>query len=323
MSQTPRDVSAAEPDSIYQMIGQIQVRNQVITSIEACQNNSLLFDSPVLMVGGGGLGKSQTGQCIANMLAATSFNIVLAQSLKTPANLAACFLEQPAGGVLFLDEAGGLTDAVQLAMYLAIDKKKVFLSQKGSSPLVMDIEPFVLLLATTHEFQLNDSLRQRCRMTLRFSHYSVEELCKIAEHRARGVGWNVDQEVFYEAARRGKGTPRIVLRLLNAAQRMAKADQADVVTLDHFRKNCLQESIDREGLDYVEQQYMKTLLNGPQRLNMLAAKLALPTKTISDVIEGSYLFRGDLVEKDDQSRRTLTKKGRKHALLLQKGEGYE
>jgi Holliday junction resolvasome RuvABC ATP-dependent DNA helicase subunit len=83
------------------------------------------------------------------------------------------------------------------------------------------------------------------------------------------------------------------------------------------------ESIDKEGLDSTEQRYLQILLNGPHRLNMLSAKLALPTRTVERVIEADFLIRSGLLEKDEQSRRVLTEEGRRHALLLAKGEGYE
>jgi Holliday junction DNA helicase RuvB len=274
-------------------------------------------------VGPGGCGKSQTARCIANMVAASEFNTVLAQSLKTPGDLSACLLEQRPGSILFLDEASGLSDAVQLALYLAIDQRKVFVPTKGRSPVALDLEPFVLLLATTHEYTLNDSMRQRCRLILRFTHYSPQELEQIAKHRAGALDWSVEPDVFIEAARRGRGTPRLVLRLLNASQRTARADGANTITMDHFRKTCLLEGIDKEGLDSTEQRYLRILLDGPHRLNMLAAKLGLPNRTVERVIEADYLIFSGLVEKDEQSRRVLTTKGRRHAKLLAKGAGYE
>ena len=189
--------------------------------------------------------------------------------------------------------------------------------------MALDIEPFVLLLATTHEFTLNDSMRQRCRLILRFTHYSTEELEGIAKHRAAVLEWSVDPVIFIEAAKRGRGTPRLVLRLLNASQRSARAEGSSTISMDHFRKTCVLESIDKEGLDSTEQRYLQILLNGPHRLNMLAAKLSLPTRTVERVIESDYLIRSGLIEKDEQSRRVLTTEGRRHAKLLAKGEGYE
>lgn len=316
-----RDLADAEPDSIFQMIGQDQVKNQVITAVDAAQNNDGRFESPVLMVGPGGCGKSQTAKCIANMVG-TECRIVLAQTLRTTGDVASCFLEQQAGSVLFLDEASGLSDAVQLAMYLAIDSKKVYVPGRNRSPVALDLEPFILLLATTHEFTLNDSLRQRCRMILRFQHYTEDELRLIAKQRAHALGWDVADEVFVEAAKRGRGTPRLVLRLLNASQRTARSEGSTVVSMDHFRKTCLLEAVDCRGLDVNEQRYLTLLLDGPLRVNVIASKMGLPRKTLQDVIEGDFLLRSGLIEKDDVSRRVLTPDGLSHARLLAAGQGY-
>lgn len=317
-----RDLADAEPDSIYQMIGQTQVKNQVITAIDAAQQDGGRFESPVLCVGPGGCGKSQTAKCIANMLGA-DFRVVLAQAMKTTGDVAACFLEQKAGSVLLLEEASGLSDAVQLAMYLAIDSKKVFVPGRNRSPVALDLEPFILLLNTTHEFTLNDSLRQRCRMILRFQHFSEGELRLIAKQRATALGWQVVDEVFDEAAKRGRGTPRLVLRLLNASQRTARSEGAGSVTMDHFRKTVLMEAVDRKGLDINEQRYLQILLEGPQRVNVIASKMGLPRKTVQEVIEGDYLLRSSMVAKTEDSRRVLTPEGLRHARLLEAGQGYE
>ena len=64
-----RDLADAEPDSIYQMIGQEQVKNQVITAVDAAQNAGGPFESPVLCVGPGGCGKSQNPQAPGGQLA--------------------------------------------------------------------------------------------------------------------------------------------------------------------------------------------------------------------------------------------------------------
>ena len=317
-----RDLADAEPDSIYQMIGQTQVKNQIITAIDAAQQDGGRFESPILCVGPGGCGKSQTAKCIANMLGA-DFRVVLAQALKTTGDVAACFLEQKAGSVLLLEEASGLNDTVQLAMYLAIDSKKVYVPGRNRSPVALDLEPFILLLNTTHEFTLNDSLRQRCRIILRFQHFLEDELLLIAKQRASALNWEVEDDVFVEAAKRGRGTPRLVLRLLNASQRTARSVGAGAITMVHFRKTCLLEAVDCKGLDVNEQRYLQILLEGPQRVNVIASKMSLPRKTIQDVIEGDYLLRSSLVTKEEDSRRVLTPDGLQHARLLASGQGYE
>jgi holliday junction DNA helicase RuvB len=323
MMNRPKDLASSEPETLHDMIGQEHARNQLVTAIRSAVADNKMLDSPILLLGPGGCGKSQSAKCIANMTGASEFRTILGSSLRSPAELSAVFLEQKRGSVLFVDESV-LPDSVQLALYLALDSGKIFLPSAGRSPVELDIEPFVLILATTHAYTLNDSMRQRCRIVVNFRHYSTEELEEIARRRAHALGWSVDDDVFREASLRGRGTPRLVLRLLNASMRTTRAEGADTITWEHFRQACFLEGIDRMGCDLVEQQYLGILLeHGPSRLNMIASRMGLPRQTIERVVEGEWLVRGGFVEKDDQSRRVLTEKGREHANLLQAGLGYD
>jgi Holliday junction DNA helicase RuvB len=93
--------------------------------------------------------------------------------------------------------------------------------------------------------------------------------------------------------------------------------------MDHFRKTCLQEAVCCKGLDINEQRYLQILLEGPQRVNVIASKMGLPRKTVQEVIEGDYLLRSSLVAKEEDSRRVLTPEGLRHARFLAAGQGYE
>jgi len=180
---TPKDLAQAEPETLHEMIGQEHARNQLVTAIRSAVADGRMLDSPILMLGPGGCGKTQSARCVANMVGATDFRTVLGSSIRSPAGLAGIFLEQKRGSVLFLDEAV-LPDPVQLALYLCLDQGKIFLPTAGRSPVALDIEPFVLILATTHAYCLNDSMRQRCRIVVHFQHYSPEALMEIARRRA-------------------------------------------------------------------------------------------------------------------------------------------
>jgi Holliday junction DNA helicase RuvB len=57
------------------------------------------------------------------------------------------------------------------------------------------------------------------------------------------------------------------------------------------------------------------LAEGPSRLNVVASRLGLPTRTVCEVIE-PFLLRAGLVVKDDTSRRALTALGRVHLSTL-------
>lgn len=321
---TPKDLCSSEPETLHDLVGQEHAKSQLITAIRSAVADNKMVESPILLLGPGGCGKSQSAKCVANMIGATDFRTILASSIRTPIDLSTLFLEQKRGSVLFLDEVGGLCDSVQLAMYLALDSHKIFLPAAGRSPLALDIEPFVLLMATTHSATLNSSMRQRCRIVVHFRNYAPEELEEIARRRANALGWSVDDAVYREASVRGRGTPRLVLRLLNASMRTTRAEGGDTISVEHFRQACFLEGIDCMGCDREEQEYLRILLeHGPSRLNMIGARMNLPRQTIEQVIESEWLIRGGFIEKDDQSRRVLTSLGREHATLLQAGLGYD
>ena len=320
---TPKDLCATEPETLHEMIGQEHARNQLITAVRSAINDHKILDSPILLLGPGGCGKSQAARCLANMVGASDFRTILGSSLRSATDLSAVFLEQKSGSVLFIDEAV-LADHVQLAMYLALDSRKIFLPAVGRSPVALDIEPFVLILATTHCFVLNNSMRQRCRIVVNFRHYGTDELEEIARRRAHGLGWSVEEDVFREASLRGRGTPRLVLRLLNASMRTTRAEGAETITKKHFFRGCFLEGVDSQGCDLVEQQYLGILFeHGPSRLGMIASRMGLDRRTIEQVVEGEWLVRSGLVDKDDRSRRLLTQSGMDHASLLKAGLGYD
>ena len=78
-----------------------------------------------------------------------------------------------------------------------------------------------------------------------------------------------------------------------------------------LERACQLEQIDDLGLGPTEQQYLGILLEGPTRLNMLASRLGLPTRTVAEVTE-PFLIRAGLVVKDDQGSRQLSGEGREH-----------
>jgi Holliday junction DNA helicase RuvB len=216
--------------------------------------------------------------------------------------------------VVFIDEAHELDKSLQTSLYLALDQRRVLLQggRKGSTPVAIPLKDFSLLLATTDEYQLLQPLRDRMRLTLRFRFYQAEDLEKITRMRASILGWEVEPEAFPQIAQRSRGTPRLALRMLQAARRVSRADAAEVVTVAHLERACSLEGIDDLGLGPTEQQYLEFLLDGATRLNVLASRLGLPSKTVAEVTE-PFLIRSGLVAKDDQGRRQLTAEGREHA----------
>lgn len=162
-----------------------------------------------LMVGPPGLGKSAICQTIYAELAADYFE-VLGQSIKHPPDLNSVLLAATSGSIVFTDECHELKPEFQTALYLALDKRKIVLSggsKSGGSPQSIPLADFSLLLASTDEHCLLQPLRDRMRLLLRFTYYSVEELTTILSQRARALGWDIHEELLPLIARRSRGTP--------------------------------------------------------------------------------------------------------------------
>jgi Holliday junction DNA helicase RuvB len=307
------EINDVAPTSLAHLIGQRSVIEQVRVGLDAAHQDGKKFDH-ALLVGGAGLGKTQTAKVIAQEMAA-DFKEVLGQAITSPADLNAVLLSATEKAVVFVDEAHELEKEYQTALYLALDQRRVFLQsgRPGRTPQSIPLADFTLLLATTDEYRLLQPLRDRMRLVLRFEFYSAGELMELLKQRTRALRWTVDDKVLPPIARRARGTPRLALRLLQSCRRVCRSEGEGAITLGHLQRACELEQIDPLGLGPTEKQYLLLLAEGATRLNVIASRLGLPARTVADVYE-PFLLRQALVCKDDNGRRQLTADGRLHLL---------
>lgn len=306
------EINDVQPSSLRHIVGQDGVKSVVTVAIDACQMDGKRFDHS-LLVGPPGLGKTAIAQVLAAELAADYFE-VLGQSIKHPSDLNSVLLAATPGSVVFIDEAHELKTEFQTALYLALDKRKIILSgggKSGGSPQSLPLADFALLLASTDEHCLLQPLRDRMRLLLRFTYYSVEELTTVLLQRSRALEWEIHEELLPQIAQRARGTPRIALRILQACRRVARSEGEFTITAAHLERACALDQLDELGLGPTEQQYLESLAAGNSRLNVLASIMGLPSRTVSTVIE-PFLIRVGLILKDDAGRRQLSGKGREH-----------
>jgi len=311
MNEQAHEITDAAPTSLAHLIGQKSVVDQVKVALDAAHEDEKKFDH-ALLVGPPGSGKTQTAKVIAAMMK-SDFHEVLGQAITSPADLNAVLLAATDRAIIFIDEAHELDRGFQTALYLALDQRKVFLqgNRSGRAPQSIPLNDFTLLLASTDEFQILAPLRDRMRLHLRFDFYGVDDLVELVRQRSHGLNWNLDEKVLAPIAQRSKGNPRLALRLLQSCRRVSRAEGARKITMAHLKKACALEEIDDLGLGPVEQQYLRILLEGSNRLNVIASRLGLPTRTVAEVSE-PFLIRVGLVMKDDQGKRNLTAEGRNH-----------
>jgi holliday junction DNA helicase RuvB len=305
------EINDVAPTSLSHLIGQKGVIDQVKVAIDAAFADNRKLDSAML-VGPPGVGKSALANVVAQEMA-SEYHEVLGQSIKGLSDLNALLLAAEDKDVIHIDEAHELDKRLQTALYLAVDRQKVLVSGSGKSgvPLGIPIADFTLLLSTTDEYCLLQPLWDRMRLMLRFDFYSADELVLVLRHRSRALAWTTSDEVLPAIAQRSRGTPRLALRLLQSARRVARSESESTIELAHVERACALEQLDDLGLGPTEQKYLRILSDGAARLNVLASILGLPARTVSQVTE-PFLIRAGLIVKDDQGRRQLTAKGHEH-----------
>lgn len=234
--------------------------------------------------------------------------------LNSSAELAHILLTSDNDTTILIDEAQSLSRKNQNILLTAISEHILFAhTGKSARKQAIPLADFTLLFASTHEFQLQDALRNRARLICRTDYYDNDTLADILGQRAYALGWEIEsKDVLIEIGKRSKATPRIAIqRNLQMAWNIACSNNRTIITMDDVNKAFHLLQIDELGLDAIERNYLKELMkHKAMKLNVIASKLGLPSQTISSVIE-PYLLRQELIQKDG-SNRVITEKGKTH-----------
>lgn len=260
----------------------------------------------LLISGPAGVGKTLLSEIVAREVAC-NLHIELSQNIRTPEHVHGALMMLEPGDIWFLDEIQDLSPAAQVTLYRALEERKLFLGKKH----IVTLPSFCLIGATTDEHLLTRSMRERFRIHLRLTHYSDEETFLLIQQRAKRLRWTVEDEAVRKLASKSRGTPRLAVRLLEAAKRQASAAGTDLITAGHVEEMCRIEQIDNLGLDAVEQRYLHILREGegPVRLNVIATQMGLPRQSI-EMFEADFIRLG-LISKTEKGR-VLTPKGHEH-----------
>lgn len=306
------DVNATTPSSIRHLESESQraMLDLVRVTLDVCFQDGSRWPNTA-MFGGPGLGKSCLAQTVARELA-VPIKEVTGLAVRSPAELNSLLLSATDKSIVFIDEADTMPIPTQTQLMVALTSGRLSLSSGGSIQS-LPLADFTLLLATTEEYGLLQPLRDRMRLTLRFSFYSETDLQRMVDVRARSLGWGITDECVKDIAKRSRGTPRIAFNILQTARYVCRSDASDTILPVHLAKATELSGIDSLGLNTAtDLAYMRLLVDGDKPLNVLASCIGLPSRTVSTVIE-PYLIRSGLIAKTKSSR-TLTAKGRDHLL---------
>ena len=287
------------PRKMEDYIGQTKANENLQVFIEAARGRGESLDH-CLLYGPPGLGKTTLAGIIANEMG-VNLRITSGPAIEKPGDLASLITNLQPGDVLFIDEIHRLSRAVEEVLYPAMEDYAVdIIIGKGPSArsIRLDLPRFTLIGATTRAGQISAPLRDRFGVLTRLELYKPEELRDIVVRSAGILGIPVDPQGAMEIAKRSRGTPRIVNRLLKRVRDYAEVKGNGIIT-EEIADLALQAlEIDELGLDSIDRRMLESIIKnfggGPVGLETLAATIGEESVTLEDVYEPYLLQIGFL-----------------------------
>ena len=310
------------PKSLAEYIGQAEVKSNLSVLLQAAKGRGEAADH-ILLYGPPGLGKTTLATIVARELG-VNVRYTSGPAVERAGDLAAILTSLDDRDVLFIDEVHRLNRAVEEILYPAMEDFALdVMIGKGPSArsLRLSLKPFTVVGATTRAGRISSPLRDRFGATYRLDFYTDDELAQIVERSAEILDVPIDEAATRAIARRGRGTPRIVNRLLKRVRDHAQVHGDGRVHEETAREAMRRMEIDDEGLDSADRKLLAAIVqkfaSGPVGVAALAAVLSEEVDTIEDVHE-PFLLRLGFIDRTPQGR-IATDLGRAHLSAL----GYE
>jgi Holliday junction DNA helicase RuvB len=185
-----------------------------------------------------------------------------------------------------------------------------FVIDKGlhARTLKYALRPFTLVAATTRPGMLSAPLRERFGIFHHLDFYSDEELTRIVTRSAAILESRVEPDAAREMARRARGTPRIVNRLLRRVRDYALVHGSPVITEAIAHDALDREGVDARGLDRLDRRFLGAIIDqyggGPVGLEAVAATINDEAETLSEMVEPYLLKIGFIVRTPNGRRAT-------------------
>jgi len=287
------------PVRFEDFVGQDRIKENLRVFIEAAKGRGEELDH-VLFCGPPGLGKTTLANIIAHELG-VNIKSTSGPVLERAGDLAAILTNLQERDVLFIDEIHRLNRVVEEILYPAMEdfQLDIIIGQgPGARSIKLDLPNFTLVGATTRTGLLTSPLRDRFGVIDRLNFYSPDELMTIVQRSADLLRTKIDATAASEIARRSRGTPRIVNRLLRRVRDFAQVEGDGEITKELVESSMNRLEVDAKGFDHMDRRLLLTIIDkfegGPVGLETLAAALSEEKDTLEDVYEPFLIQEGFL-----------------------------
>src|ERR1700704_5893588 len=306
VDEDAQDEAGLRPRRLDEYIGQDKIRENLTVAIMAAKQRGEPLDH-VLLHGPPGLGKTTLAGVIANEMG-VAIRATSGPAIEKPGDLVGIVTNLAAGEVLFIDEIHRMSPVVEEILYPALEDYEVDLviGQGPSARTVkIPLEPFTLIGATTRTGLLTSPLRSRFGITHRLEFYTPADLEEIVRRSAKILSVPIDDAAAVEIARRARGTPRIVNRLLRRVRDYAQVRADGSITIEVARAALKLLQVDENGFDEVDRKLLRTIIDkfggGPVGLGTIAAAISEEKDAIEDIYE-PFLIQAGFLDRTPRGR---------------------